>query len=198
MILLPIILGLLGFIQPCVVGVNSIFLGYLRHVDASVRSRELIKYVVVKTLLAAAVGVVAALIGAALLGNVSREILGILLILFGGVYIAGRFRPMPVPNIVPRGNFSYGVLYGIGVPACALPLLVSLGLMAAFSGSVYKGVLLLAAFGASISLPLLLVGVSARRTDRMKQAASLTGVSPVFAGLALIIVGIMYAGLISS
>lgn len=191
MIILPIVLGLLGFVQPCVVGMNSIFLGYLREEDSSARARELLKYTVVKTLFAALVGLGAAGVGAAVLGGASKNILRILLVLLGGIYIASRFKAMPVPNIMPKGNFSYGVLYGLGVPACAVPLLISLGLIAAFSGSIYSGVTLLSAFGLAISLPLLLIGISGRRSETMKQAARLTGVSPIFAGVTLILAGLL-------
>ncbi len=192
MIVLPVVLGLLGFVQPCVVGVNSIFLGYLREAGASTRTKELLKYVVVKTLFAALVGIAAAVIGSVVLVSASENILRALLILFGSIYIASRFRAMPVPNFVPRGNFSHGVLYGLGVPACAVPLLVSLGLMSAFSGNMYGGAVLLAAFGAAISLPLLFIGISGGRTEIMKRVAKLTGVSPVFAGAALILTGVLY------
>ncbi len=188
---LPIVLGLLGFVQPCVVGVNSIFLGYLGQADSTTRVKELLKYAVVKTLFAVLVGAIAASFGAVVLSGASENIPRVLLVLLGGIYLASRFRAMPVPNIIPRGNFSHGVLYGLGVPACAVPLLLSLGIIAAFSGNFYQGIIMLADFGAAISLPLLPIGVSARRTEMMKKIAKLTGVSPVLAGTALILAGLL-------
>lgn len=188
---LPIALGLLGFVQPCVVGVNSIFLGYLGQADSTTRAKELIKYVLVKTLFAMLVGAIAAGFGAIVLSGASGNIPRVLLVLLGGIYIASRFRAMPVPNIVPRGNFSHGVLFGLGVPACAVPLFLSLGIIAAFSGNIYQGVIMLADFGAAISLPLLLIGAFARRTEMMKKISRLTNVSPVFAGTALILAGLL-------
>ncbi len=37
-------LGLLGFIEPCSIGANGIFLGYLQKKDRSVRIRETVRF----------------------------------------------------------------------------------------------------------------------------------------------------------
>ncbi len=62
MTLVPIAFGLLGFIEPCSIGANIIFLGYLQSRDSG-KIFEAVKFTVTRALFLGLIGLAAGVLG---------------------------------------------------------------------------------------------------------------------------------------
>lgn len=162
-LLLPIGLGLLGFVEPCTVGAHLIYLRSQDGLSISARMRSLAVFVLAR---AAVMGLFGALIAFA--GETLIEAQTLLWLLFGLIYVvlgggilAGRSRLLSLPiRLAPalwsqsKSPVLLGLAFGLNIPACAAPILFGLLGMAASIGSVATGFLVMALFGVFLSLPL--------------------------------------------
>lgn len=117
-------------------------------------------------------GIAAALIGAHFFG-LQRVLwigLGAVYLGFGLLYIAGRqellmvrLGPLLSRASGARGSAALGLLFGLNVPACAVPLIVVLlgfsASQAAGGGAPVRGFGSMLLFGAALSLPLVLAAL---------------------------------------
>src|SRR5574337_1313362 len=92
-ILLPIAFGLLGFVEPCSIGANIIFLDYLESRESS-RILEAAKFMMTRALFLGLIGLAAGTLGQSLrTGTYSYSlVLGILYVALGFVGIFWRYR----------------------------------------------------------------------------------------------------------
>ena len=199
LVLLPIGLGLLGFIEPCTIGGHLLFL----ETQVGRSSREKINAVLTFVLVRSAVtGLLGALV--AFLGkNVITLQTGFWLV-FGAIYLTVGFAFLvgragfikQKINLAPeawkraRNPLVLGLAFGLNIPACAAPILFGLLGLAATTGTIATGFAMMALFGLFLSSPLVLFAVFPKFAqwlevlgEKMKRMRWLIGV--VFAVLGL-------------
>ncbi|MCM2306707.1 MAG: hypothetical protein NDI91_04450 [Sulfuritalea sp.] len=168
-LLLPIGLGLLGFIEPCTMGSNLLLIKHLERRPYRDRLAQTLVFAAIRALFMGLLGVAAALIGARFFGlqRVLWVGLGAVYLGFGLLYLAGRqgllmvrLGPLLSRATGTRGSAALGLLFGLNVPACAVPLVVVLlGMSASHAAggeAPARGFVSLLLFGLALSLPLLL------------------------------------------
>ena len=206
LIVVPLGLGLLGFVEPCTVGSSLLFVKYLEGKDVSAKLVETTAFAVTRALFMGALGAVAALVGAAFLGAQRGFwiLLGTLYVVLGACYLAKRqwlFMRMLGPKLgqarLAAGGAALGVLFGLNIPACAAPLLAALTAASIGTASVARGFVAMAIFGLALSLPLLLVVFWGRARDWLDRLAALADRVPVWTGIVFVGLGLwsIYFGL---
>lgn len=165
LILLPLGLGLLGFVEPCTVGAHLLFLRALADRRAAGRLAVCAVFVAARTATAGAVGAMAALLAERLVVAQTTVwlLFGIVYCLLALFYLTGRIGWLELPvRLVPaalaktRHTVLLGIGFGLNIPACAAPILFGLFGVAASAGSVAAGFVAMAVFGLALSLPLVL------------------------------------------
>lgn len=191
-------LGLLGFVEPCSVGANGIFLGYLQEKDRNTRLRETGKFALVRSAVLGLFG-----LGIAFLGGLVFPVqkgfwlfLGLLYLTLGvAVILNARFRwgifgRLSPGRLLSQGkdpSLGLGLLFGLNLPACAYPLiLVLLGQGAAY-GALW-GFAALFVFGLALSLPLVPLALSERTTKLFRRLTRFSGATPYVIGAVLLAV----------
>lgn len=165
--LVPLGLGLLGFLEPCSVGASLLFLKSVEGNTPAVKVMQVGVFTLTRALFIGSLGAIAALVGTAFLGfqRAGYVMLGTVYVVLGLIYLSGKAGSL-MRTIGPklgrlsnvRGAAALAVFFGLNVPACAGPLLAAvLGSAAVASASkVGQGFFMLALFGVGLSLPLLI------------------------------------------
>lgn len=197
LVAIPLGLGLIGFVEPCSIGSTVVFLKYLEGRPAARKLAETILFTVTRAAFIGGLGVLAALVGTLFL-DLQRGAwvaLGALYLALGLVLILRRGRVLMValgPSLKRLsgigGSFGLGLLFGLNIPACAMPLLAALLVGAAGAGPV-EGFVMLAVFGIGLSLPILAVVAVPSARGLIDRSAALSGRFPVIAGSVLVAVG---------
>jgi cytochrome c-type biogenesis protein len=203
LVLLPVGLGLLGFIEPCSIGSTLLFVKYLQAEPATNILAQASLFATTRALFIGLLGVVAVVVGEAFLGfqRAAWITLGTVYILLGVAYALGKTRSLRVslgPNLahVPglRSSAIIGVVFGLNVPACATPLIFALLASAAASGAggatLLSGFVSLGLFGLALSAPLLAILLLPGSRHALNALASLSQRVPVWAGLILVALGV--------
>lgn len=202
-LLLPIGLGLFGFIEPCSIGSTLVFIKVMEGKTAAVRLWQVGVFTVTRAIFVGALGTIAVLVGSAFIGfqKAMWTGLGALYVALGVLFIAGR-AGLVMASLGPglarigdvRGSAALGLLFGLNIPACSAPLLFALLGAAAASGvsgaTLANGFWSLALFGFALSLPLavaVLVPAARRALDWL---AGLSRRIPRWTGIVLIALGI--------
>ena len=198
LLVLPLGLGLLGFIEPCTVGSSLLFVKYLEGKEAAAKVMETAVFTLTRALFIGSLGAVAALIGSAFL-DIQRGfwiLLGATYVVLGGIYIAGQQSKLvrtlgPKLNRVraTRGAATLGVIFGLNIPACAAPLLAALFAASAGAATVAQGFWLMAVFGLALSLPLVVAVFWARARGWLERLAAFTHRVPFWTGVAFVVLG---------
>lgn len=207
LVVLPAALGLFGFIEPCSIGSTLIFIKYLESKAAAGKLAETALFAVTRALFIGTLGMVAVLLGAVFLGLQKGAwiVLGVLYVLVGTVYLAGRGRALMLsvgPSLArisgARGSVGLGVLFGLNIPACAAPLLLILLGAAAAGGAtgatLAAGFVALAVFGFALSLPLVVAVLFAPARRALDWLASLSGRMPFWTGVVMVGLGLWSIG----
>lgn len=167
--LLSIGLGLLGFVEPCTMGSNLILVKHLEQRPYRSALLQIGVYTVTRALFMGTLGAAAALVGAYFF-DLQRALwigLGTVYLGFGLLYLCGRqgwliarVEPLLSRASGTRGSAGLGLLFGLNVPACAVPLIVVLlGLSASQAAAGHapvQGFISLLLFGLALSAPLVL------------------------------------------
>jgi hypothetical protein len=92
LVLLPLGLGLMGFVEPCSVGSSLLFVRYVEGGDAATKVAQVAVFALTRALVAGLLGAGAALVGAVFLGfqKAGWVVLGALYVALGAAYLAGR------------------------------------------------------------------------------------------------------------
>ncbi|MBA3389568.1 MAG: hypothetical protein M3397_03405 [Actinomycetota bacterium] len=191
-------LGLLGFVEPCSVGANGIFLASLRGKNHATRLRETVRFALSRSVVLGLFGLGVAFLGGLVLSAQKGFwlILGLLYLALGvAVIVNARFRwglfgRLHSNRLLPdREDHSLGLgfLFGLNLPACAYPLIVGLLGRSAASGALW-GFATLFAFGLALSLPLFPLALSERVAKLSGRLARFSGVTPYLTGIALLAV----------
>jgi len=180
--LLPVSLGLLGFIEPCAIGSHMVVLGVLAGQSKGRRIASLLLFAATRTVALGIVGVIVALIGQqfAVGQKTFWLFFGVAYVLLGALYFAGKGSAL-LQGIGSghrlqqsrRGAVALGVLFGLNVPACAAPLLFAVAASAAGADAYTVGFVTMALFGLALSVPLLVIALApklSRALDRMRLA----------------------------
>jgi cytochrome c-type biogenesis protein len=166
-LLLPLGLGLIGFIEPCSIGASLLFLKSVEGNPPAVKLAQAAVLTATRALFIGLLGAMAALIGTAFLQfqRGGYIMLGVLYVALGIVYLTGHAKKLMVslgPSLARlstvRGSVALALFFGLNVPACSLPLLAAVLGSAAVAGAAkaWQGFFMLALFGFALSLPLLL------------------------------------------
>jgi cytochrome c-type biogenesis protein len=210
LVILPVGLGLLGFVEPCSIGSSLVFIKCIEGQSAATRIAQVGVFALTRALFIGALGALVALIGTAflVLQKSGWILLGLLYIAIGAFYVFGKggvlmgtLGPSLSRLVGLRGSIGLGFLFGLNIPACAAPLIFALLGTAAVAGSiggaVMTGFLMLGLFGLALSLPLVLAVLWEPGRGLLDRLAGLSVRVPVVIGLVLIGLGLwsVYFGL---
>lgn len=194
-ILVPVAFGLLGFVEPCSIGANIIFLGYLQARSAG-KVLEAIKFTITRAFFLGLVGLLVGVVGQPMrTGTYSYSFfLGVAYVVLGLLDLWWSFRgtgfaPLDLGRHLPReGALPLGVVFGLTAPACSLPLFLALLGLGAFEGA-WVGFISLFLFGLALSAPLMLIARSEKAEEILRSLGTKATKVPYLAGLVLISVG---------
>ena len=202
-ILLPIVFGLFGFIEPCAVGTTLFFLLTLDGKSDAQKVRQVVVFTLTRTVAMGLLGVLAALIGSLFLGLQKAVwiIVGLLYAAVGVLYVTRRisilkksFGPSFASLSSAGGSAALGMLFGLNIPACAGPLLLALLATAAAEGAsgraLVTGFWTLALFGFALSSPIVLAVLFPRARRLFDWLAAMSERLPVWTGLVFLALGL--------
>lgn len=162
-ILLPIGLGLLGFIEPCTIGSHLLFLGTQNRRSPSEKIKAVLIFVAMRSGTAGMFGALIGFAGQFLIGAQTGIwlIFGLIYLVIGLAYLIGRaglikWRIDLAPSAWKHTEnpLVLGAAFGLNIPACAAPILFGLLGLAATTGTVMAGFAMMFLFGLFLSLPL--------------------------------------------
>lgn len=204
---LPLALGLLGFLEPCSIGSTLVFIKHLEGKDAAVKLAQVGVFAVTRAVFIGLLGVAAVVLGAFFLGLQKSAwiLLGALYVTIGALYATGKAGALMVsmgPSLARlsgrRGAAALGVLFGLNIPACAAPLIFGLLAMAAATGvaggTLAAGFVSLGLFGLALSLPLVLAVVFRPARQALDWLAALSHRIPFWTGVLLVGLGLWSIG----
>lgn len=202
-LLLPIGLGLVGFIEPCSIGSTLVFIKVMEGRPAAVKLWQVGVFTATRALFIGLLGAVAVLVGSAFIGfqKAMWTGLGTLYVALGLLFVAGRAGYVMTslgPSLARLGDVRssavLGLLFGLNIPACSAPLLFALLGTAAASGvsgaTLAQGFGSLALFGFALSLPLAVAVLFSAARRSLDWLAGLSGRIPRWSGFVLIALGI--------
>jgi cytochrome c-type biogenesis protein len=202
-VLLPIGLGLFGFIEPCSIGSTLVFIKVMEGRNAAVKLWQVGVFTTTRALFIGALGAVAVLVGSAFIGfqKAMWTALGLFYVALGLLYVTGRAGYLMTslgPSLARigevRGSAALGLLFGLNIPACSAPLLFALLGAAAASGvsgaTLAKGFSSLALFGIALSLPLVVAVLIPAARRALDWLAGLSRRVPFWTGIVLIALGL--------
>lgn len=190
-------LGLLGFVEPCSMGANGVFLSHLRRKDRTARLVETAKFTLARSVVLGLFGLAITFFGSLVFSAQKGFwlILGLLYLALGmGVILNARYRwgifsRLSPERVLPRRedrSLGLGLLFGLNLPACAYPLLLALIGRSAVEGALW-GFSALFVFGLALSLPLAPLAFSERAAKHFGHLARLDGITPYVVGIVLIV-----------
>jgi len=194
-ILVPIAFGLLGFIEPCSIGANIIFLGYLDSREDG-KVFEAIKFTLTRALFLGLIGLAVGILGQSLrMGAYSYSLfLGALYVALGLMGLFWRYLGKG-PGSIDLGRYfpresavPLGVTFGLSAPACSLPLFLGLIGLGALKGASI-GFLTLFLFGLTLSAPLIWIARSQKADEILRRLGRMASRIPYLSESLLILVG---------
>jgi len=207
LVVLPVGLGLLGFVEPCSIGSSLVLIKYVEGKSPAAKLAEVAAFTATRAVFIGALGMLAAVLGTAFIGFQKGAwiFLGAIYVAIGALYLTGKARALMV-SVGPglgrisglRGSAGLGVLFGLNIPACAAPLVFALLSMAAAGGTAggtfVAGFVSLGLFGLALSLPLVLAVLSTPARRVLDRLAGLSIRLPFWTGVLLIVLGLWSMG----
>jgi len=190
-------LGLLGFVEPCSIGANMVFLGHLREKGKGTRLRETAKFALSRSVVLGLFGLGIAFVGGSVFAAQKGFwlLLGLLYLVLGvAVILNARFRwglfgRITAGRLLPDNedrSLGLGLLFGLNLPACAYPLMLALLGPGTASGPLL-GFVALFVFGLALSLPLAPLAFSERAAKLFGRLARLGGATPYVIGVVFLL-----------
>jgi cytochrome c-type biogenesis protein len=177
-------LGLLAFFEPCTIATHTLFAARSSRDAAQRRRAALVQLVIARSALLAGIFGAAAAIG---LDELAVPYAAFMLGIIGTVYLVSRRVYLPLPHLegfrlVPGGHaLPQAVQLGLTLPACTLPLVAVVGVIAALNQRIDAALGAGLVFAGMFSLPTVwdsLHGLSqAHRIFLGKAAAASPGVT---------------------
>lgn len=198
-IFIPLVLGLIGFIEPCSLGINILFLTRVKGFNRAKRISETLIFSLVRGFFLALVGLSAAFIGSKIITLQSSFfwVLGGVYIITGVIAIMNMYRPIFKREIniskyiSNKGSIALGFIFGLVIPACAIPLVLALVGKSILLGNLSAGFLSLFAFGIGLSFPLMVISCFDRSNEIIVKISGKARRIPCLAGMVLIVVGLL-------
>lgn len=203
LVLLPIGLGLFGFVEPCSIGSSLIFIKYLEGKQALAKLSQVVVFALTRGVFIGFLGAAAAVVGVAFIGFQKAAWVGLGTVYagIGGAYVLGRagflmrtIGPRLSRLSAARGSATLGLLFGLNIPACAAPLIFVLFGTAAAGGAssapIVAGFISLSLFGLALSLPLVLIVAFPQARRTLDRFAGLSRRMPFWTGVVLIVLGV--------
>lgn len=198
LLVLPLGLGLLGFIEPCSIGSTVLFVKYLEGVDALTKVAHTTVFAVTRGVFIGGLGALAAFIGSTFI-DVQRSfwvLLGSAYIVLGAVYLFRQqwrltqmLGPLATRARTGRGAATLGLVFGLNIPACAAPLLAAIFGASFGAATVAQGFWVMAIFGLALSLPLVIAVAWTRARAALDRLTRMAERAPVWMGVVLIVLG---------
>ena len=203
LVILPIGLGLLGFIEPCSIGASLLFIKSLENRSASQKATQVVIFTTLRALLMGVLGLFAVVVGA-LFFDFQKLVwifFGTVYLIIGALYFAGRSRIFLL-SLGPRmskiqgvkGSATLAALFALNIPACAGPLLAILIGATATSGasglSIFRGFLSMALFGFALSAPILVASYFTLGRRWLDRLGAMSASVPRITGVVLILLGL--------
>ena len=195
--------GVVSFISPCMLPLLPVYISFIAGGEGKKRKTlvHALFFVLGFTVLFVVLGVFAGTVGHFLDDNsrIVGIVCGIIVILFGVVYIAGIHIPFLKPvdgSAIKRGtplaSMLFGVIYAINLTPCTGPFLGSALMLAASSGGMLKGSVLLLLYSLGLAVPFVLSAlVIGQLSNAIKFVREHYRVINIICGVFLIIVGFM-------
>ncbi len=187
-------LGLVSFVEPCSIGANGIFLGYLREKDRAARLRETAKFALVRSGILGLFGLSIAFLGSFVLTAQRGTwlFLGLLYLVLGLAVILnarwGLLGRLSLGRLLPGHedrSLGLGLVFGLNLPACSYPLILALvGWSAAYGPA--GGFVLMFIFGLAFSFPLVPLAFSERTAKLLVRLSRFGKVISYAIGIALL------------
>ena len=203
LILLPIGLGLFGFIEPCSIGATLVFIKAIEGRSKTAKIAHVVVFALTRAVFIGLLGILAVVIGSAFLGlqKIAWVVLGLLFAAIGALYFFGRaaaFMAALGPSLSSlagqRGSALLGVLFGFNIPACAAPLLFALLGTAVAGGTggaaLVNGFVSLGLFGFALSLPLVAAVFVPGANRLLDRLAGLSLRLPKWTGVVMFVLGV--------
>jgi len=210
LIVFPVALGLVGFMEPCSIGASLLFLKSVEGNPPALKITQAIVFTLTRAVFIGALGAAAALVGIVFLQfqRAGFILLGALYVGLGLVYLSGysstlmaRIGPDLSRLSTVRGSAALAVFFGLNVPACSLPLLAAVLGSAAVAGpaKIAQGFFTLALFGLGLSLPLLLALAIGPAQRVLESLMAYSRRVPVIVGVLFVVIGIwsIYFGVVA-
>ena len=181
LIILPVGLGLLGFVEPCTIGGHLVFLDTQKGRAQRGRIKAVLVFLAARTLVTGLFGALVAMLGAALVSVQTGMwlVFGTLYLLVGLAFIAGRaglvkqrIRLAPEAWKRAQNPLVLGLAFGLNIPACAAPILFGLLGLAATTGTILGGFVMMALFGLALSAPLVVFAALPRLSGLLERLAA--------------------------
>jgi cytochrome c-type biogenesis protein len=162
-LVLPVGLGLLGFIEPCVIGGHLVFIETQKSRSLQARRVAVVSFVLLRAIVTGLFGILVATLGAVLAEVQSglAVVFGVIYLLIGVAFLLGRENSLKKKITMAPKAWQYaqnpvllGAAFGLNIPACAAPVLLGLLGMAATGGAVLNAFVMMFLFGFFLSVPL--------------------------------------------
>jgi len=215
-IVFALFIGLVTFIDPCVIACVPAYLGYLAgdsDFSESGAKVPITRSVLVKRTLffVAGFSTLFLVIGAAVivLGRALSQVIpwistvgAILMILIGLALLGLLVKPLArfaerikvsLPGLQsPRGAYTFGLSIAVAWIPCVGPIMAAVVVLAGVTQQVFQGLLLLIAFCVGLSIPFLLVALGADAIlRRLKGLKRLVTVATAVAGVIMVLIGFL-------
>ena len=187
LVILPIALGLLGFIEPCTIGGHLVFLDTQKERSKIAKIKAVVIFLLVRSFVAGLFGALITFLGQSLISLQTGIwlVFGLIYFAIGLLFLAGkagmikqRIDFAPAAWKIAQNPFYLGLAFGFNIPACAAPILFGLLGLAATTGSVLAGFGMMFLFGLFLSLPLVPFAFFprlSRHLERLAQKLKKTG-----------------------
>jgi cytochrome c-type biogenesis protein len=195
---LPLAFGLLGFVEPCSMGANFVFLAYLKNRPFAEQFGHALSFVLSRALFLGLLGAGVARLGQPFAAGayLYSAGLGALYILLGLLALGIHFGAFTLPVGDPGSwlqkksglALPMGAAFGLSAPICATPLFLALLGQAGLAG-VGKGFISLFLFGLALSAPFFMIAASRRASELLARLGRHSARAPLWAGVFLVLIG---------
>ena len=202
-VMLPIGLGLLGFVEPCSIGASLLFIKSLEDRTKSQKAKQVAIFTMLRAIFMGLLGLFAVVVGGLFFEfqKLAWTLFGTVYLIIGVMYLAGRSRIFLL-SLGPRlsrmkgakGSATLAALFALNIPACAGPLLTILVGTTATAGasgmSIGRGFLSMALFGFALSAPILAASYSTFGLRCLDRLGAMSKSVPRITGVVLILLGL--------
>jgi cytochrome c-type biogenesis protein len=207
-IILPFIFGLIGFFEPCSMGINMMFLSSVDRTNSVRRIKEIAVFMLVRALVLALLGLSVAFVGNRLFSFeqgffiiLASIYISIGLLMIFSKSLLQRLRNVRIAHLLgmdfKEGALNrLGLIAGLTIPACAIPLITVLLGQTFLLGKIFTGFITLFVFGLALTVPLAIFSFFKGGIIWLTWIAERTKKFRVIGGVILVLIGVatFYSG----